>query len=200
MAVNAGDPPVKIMIVGDSCVGKTCILFRFAQGEFPSEYIPTIFDNFSTGMGQPTPLDGLFLIDTAGGQDYDDMRPGIYPGTDIVIITFSCCNTESLRNVQRRWWPEVRQYLPNVLIFLVCAQIDRRDPAKQQEASELVTPRPLTTRKEGRDMAKLIGAYAYLETSALDGIGITELFDACREAAPRNRAARPRGGTICTLL
>ena len=123
---------VKLVVVGDGAVGKTSLLMTYCKDEFPTEYLPTVFDNYSTDLVVDMRQVKLTLWDTAGQEAYDKMRPLSYPDTDVFLVCFSIVNEDSLENVERKWVPELRH--PSMVnrwgrspILLVGLKQDLRD-------------------------------------------------------------------------
>ena len=57
---------IKLVIVGDGAVGKTCLLMSYAGKEFKDDYVPTVFDNYSADLEINQKKVTLTLWDTAG--------------------------------------------------------------------------------------------------------------------------------------
>ena len=117
---------LKIVVVGDGGVGKSCLLISFSTDSFPSEYVPTVFDNYApTYMLDGVPYT-LGLWDTAGQEDYDRLRPLSYPQTDVFLLCFDIARRSSFLNVKEKWVPEIRHHMPETPILLVATKIDLR--------------------------------------------------------------------------
>ena len=66
-----GHKSVKVVLVGDGAVGKTCLLLSYAQDKLPDEYVPTVFDSYSVTVPMGEDNIELNMFDTAGQEDYD---------------------------------------------------------------------------------------------------------------------------------
>lgn len=84
----------------------THAFLRFVR-QFPSEYVPTVFDNYAVTVMIGEDPYTLGLFDTAGQEDYDRLRPLSYPQTDVFLVCFSVTSPASFENVREKWFPEV---------------------------------------------------------------------------------------------
>ena len=164
------------MVVGDGAVGKTCLLISYTTNKFPSEYVPTVFDNYAVTVmigGEPYTL-GLF--DTAGQEDYDRLRPLSYPQTDVFLVCFSVVAPASFENVKEKWVPEIAHHCSKTPFLLVGTQIDLRDDPSYIEKLAKNKQRPISF-ELGEKLAKELKAVKYVECSALTQKGLKNVFD-----------------------
>lgn len=98
----AGVENQKLVVVGDGAVGKTCLLQRYTTNSFDPGYVPTVFENLQHQEivdGQSVSLE---IVDTAGQEGYDSLRPVSYPDTKVFLICFALDSPDSLSNVEQK--------------------------------------------------------------------------------------------------
>eukprot|EP00611_Tribonema_gayanum_P019255 TRINITY_DN3296_c0_g1_i2.p1 TRINITY_DN3296_c0_g1~~TRINITY_DN3296_c0_g1_i2.p1 ORF type:complete len:195 (+),score=32.73 TRINITY_DN3296_c0_g1_i2:53-637(+) len=167
---------IKCVVVGDGAVGKTCLLISYTTNAFPGEYIPTVFDNYSANVmvdGKPI---NLGLWDTAGQEDYDRLRPLSYPQTDVFLVCFSVVDTTSFQNVKLKWIPELQHHAAGVPFILVGTKMDLRNDSKALRSLAERRQQPISF-NEAQNLANELGAYRYMECSALTQQGLKHVFD-----------------------
>ncbi|KAG8715461.1 GTP-binding protein Rho1 [Ceratobasidium sp. 394] len=171
----------KLVIAGDAACGKTSLFLVIAKNSFPTVYIPTIFENYLADIEVAGRRVELALWDTAGHKDYDRLRPLSYPDAHVALIAFAIDSPESLDNVEKQWFPEVKSFCKNCPIILVgCKKELRRDHERVEELGK-VNQHPVTP-EEGMQVAFKIGT-RYLECSAKTGEGVREVFFYAAQAA-----------------
>lgn len=188
---------IKCVVVGDGAVGKTCLLISYTTNKFPSEYVPTVFDNYAVTVmigGEPYTL-GLF--DTAGQEDYDRLRPLSYPQTDIFLLCFAITSPSSFENIKEKWVGEIKHHCPTTPFLLVGTQCDLRDDPVALEQLMRQKQRPITI-EQGERLAKELGAVSYVECSALTQKGLKNVFDEAIITALD--PPKPRKKKTCNLL
>jgi len=168
---------IKVMVVGDGNVGKTCMLISYTTNSFPGEYVPTVFDNYNANaIVDGTPVN-LGLWDTAGSEEYNTLRPLSYPGTDVFVICFSIFSPLSFKNVIDKWYPEITQHMDSKPpVLLVGTKSDLRSKQSAIDSLKAAGEEPIT-QEEGQGLKEEIFAHKYLECSALTQEGLANVFE-----------------------
>lgn len=175
---------LKCVLVGDSAVGKTALLVRFTSETFPDTYKPTVFEN----TGVEVYMDGiqisLGLWDTAGNDNFRQIRPRSYQHADIVLICYSVANPNSLASVQSKWIAEVREHLPKIPVLVVATQTDQRELGSHRTSC--------ISAAEGKRVAQEVQAKGYLECSSLSNRGVQQVFEYAVRTAVNQAKKRAR--------
>lgn len=172
---------VKLVVVGDGAVGKTCLLIAYSTNKAPTDYVPTVFDNYIVNLSAGDHEIELSLWDTAGQEDFDRIRPLSYAGTDVFLVCFSLVSRTSMHNVPYKWIPELRQYCPDTPIVLVGTKADLRSDPMILDQLKAMGQTPVAG-EEGLELARSIGAVNYVECSAITGENLKTVFDTAVKA------------------
>jgi small GTP-binding protein len=153
----------KIILVGDSGVGKTSILKKFINNEFNEDIKCTInIDFFSKSIKIDKNLyTNLKIYDTAGQEKYRALIKQYYQGTDGIILVFDLTNENSF-NKLKSWINEVSDNTEKAQIILVGNKADLIERKIDEETAENFAKQ--------RDIK-------YIETSAKEGTNILLLFE-----------------------
>jgi Ras-related protein Rab-1A len=121
----------KLIIIGDSGIGKSCLLNRFSDDVYTDSYISTIGVDFKI---RTIEVDGrvckLQIWDTAGQERFRTITSSYYRGAHGIVLVFDITNPESFTNCEM-WLTEVQRYATDqVKIILVGTKSDLSDKRK----------------------------------------------------------------------
>jgi len=167
---------IKVALVGDGTVGKTCMLMSYICQAFMEDYVPTMFDNFSAIEEVDGELVNIILWDTAGQEDYETIRTTTcFPNTQVFVVCFSVVHPDSFHNVKQKWLEELKKACPETPFLLVGTKADLRDdPEIVRKLSE--KGRAPISMKDGKKRAKEIKAELYLECTSKDIKSVNRVF------------------------
>ncbi|XP_074588011.1 rac-like GTP-binding protein 7 isoform X3 [Curcuma longa] len=190
---------IKCVTVGDGAVGKTCMLISYTSNTFPTDYVPTVFDNFSANVIVDGSMVNLGLWDTAGQEDYNRLRPLSYRGADVFLLAFSLISKPSYENIYKKWVPELRHYAPAVPIVLVGTKLDLRED--KQYFLDHPGAAPIAT-AQAKELKKMIGAAIYVECSSKTQQNVKAVFDAAIKVVlcPPKLKRKSRKQRKCLIL
>lgn len=163
----------KLLIIGDSGVGKSSLLIRFSDNTFSGSYITTIGVDFKI---RTVVINGervkLQIWDTAGQERFRTITNTYYRGTHGVIVVYDVTNGESFANV-KRWLQEIESNCDVVNKVLVGNKND--DPGRKVVITE-----------DAQRFANQMDIQLF-ETSAKDNLNVEEMFLAITEQVLRHK-------------
>ena len=176
------------LVVGDTGVGKSCLITTYTTNVFPSEdaCIPLVKDKcyFSDVTVKGIPLI-LHMWDIGGSCMQDGQRQLLYSMADVFVVCFSLVNPASLENVRSKWYPEISSFSAYTPIILVGTKCDLRQ--KKKLGSSMLWSSDPITESVGRQMGREIGAVKYVECSAMTKLRLEKVFEEAAKAAPLHR-------------
>ena len=154
----------KILTIGKSVVGKTCILRRFVENKFLKNHLATIGIDFKTKTLNINNQEiKLKIWDTAGQERFRNITTQYYKGADGIVLVYDVTEESS--------YDKIRDWMEQILYNT------QRDDIGLVLLGNKCDMEPRTvTEEQGNKMAEEL-KISYFETSALNGQGIKEAFE-----------------------
>ena len=156
----------KIIVIGNSGVGKSCLTLKATQDIFKEDFASTIgFQFFSFHVKINDKIFKLQIWDTCGQEIYRSLITNFYRSTALAIICYSVNDRKSFEEAEI-WLKQVKMNSdPDCKVFLIANKID--------------LPNRVVTSEEGMKYKKDNDFECYMETSAKTGVNVRELFVNC---------------------
>ena len=158
----------KVLLLGDSTVGKTCFLKRYLDDTFQDVYLSTIgFDfKFKTVTLSNGNQIKLQIWDTVGEERYRTIAKSYYKGAHGIVLIYDITNKTSFKNI-KKWISQIKEELSNkISIVLVANKIDM--------------PERIVSEEDGKNLANSMNLQIF-EASARDNINVSEAFQELAE-------------------
>ena len=156
----------KVVLIGESGVGKTCIINQFMNGKFDANSLSTLSAQFFrknivfSGDKNIT----LDIWDTAGQEMFRSLNRIFYSNSKVVVLVYDVTNKKSFDELKNYWWGQIKENCNNNIIIALAA--NKCDLYEQRQVSD----------EEGEEFAESLGAL-FASTSAKNDSGITKLFE-----------------------
>lgn len=159
----------KIVLLGESSVGKSSIVERFQMNIFNDKKSSTIGAAFinkkivvDTVKGEPTKMINFQIWDTAGQERFHDLTPLYYRNANLALVVYDVTNDHSV--VKADYWINQLEEFPEIQVVLVGNKVDLESSIDEEELTKL----------QNSHTDKIIGEF---KTSAKLGDGIKEMFE-----------------------
>ena len=157
----------KVVLVGDSGVGKTCIIQRYVNNDYSENTESTSTSTYTCKTIEYKEFNKTITFDiwdTAGQELYRALARNFYLNASIGILVYDIRRKESFDSIKDYWYEQLKGSGEENMVFGVAG--NKCDLFEEEKVSE----------EEGRKFAKSIGAVFHL-TSGKESTGINELFE-----------------------
>ena len=162
----------KLVILGESAVGKSSITQRYVNGEFTGLYQPTLGALFLTKkIVQEDRIVKLEIWDTAGQERFHSLTPLYYKSAKIAIVVFDITNTASFDRA-KKWVEEIIEKANPGIVICICGNKNDLEDKREVKA------------EDAHKYAEEIGSF-YIEVSAKTNNNIDEMFNQIIERLPK---------------
>uniref|UniRef100_A0AAV2KH28 small monomeric GTPase n=1 Tax=Knipowitschia caucasica TaxID=637954 RepID=A0AAV2KH28_KNICA len=173
------DISFKVMLLGDSAVGKTCVLVRFKDGAFlGGNFIATVGIDFRNKV---LDVDNfkvkLQIWDTAGQERFRSVTHAYYRDAQALLLLYDITNKSSFDNI-RAWLTEIHEYAQKDVVIMLLGN-----------KADLAAERVVKT-EEGEKLAKEYGV-PFMETSAKTGVNVELSFHAIARELKHREMQQP---------
>ena len=159
-------PCCKVVLLGDSGVGKTCIISRYISGAFDQNSPSTNGASYASKIINFEQLNkqiSLDIWDTAGQEKYKSLTKFFYKDAAVAILVYDVTQKESFENMKGYWFQQLQEFGSKDLILGVAG--NKCDMYEKEEVNE----------NDAKQFAESIGAFFQI-TSAKNNTGIQDLF------------------------
>jgi len=171
----------KLLLIGDSGVGKSCLLLRFADDTYTESYISTIGVDFKI---RTIELYGktikLQIWDTAGQERFRTITSSYYRGAHGIIVVYDVTDQESFNNV-KQWLHEIDRY--------ACENVNKLLVGNKSD----LTSKRVVSFDAAKEFADNLGI-EFLETSAKNSTNVEQAFMTMAAQIKNRMANAPAGG------
>ncbi|EAZ63413.1 GTP-binding protein of the rab family [Scheffersomyces stipitis CBS 6054] len=178
--IDIPPPSYKIVLLGDSSVGKTCLVHRFITNKFDQNTANTIGAAFITkkytSANKPDRQLKFEIWDTAGQERYRSLTPMYYRNAKVALVCFDMNNFETTFKTAKFWIEQIElngatDASDPIEIRLVGNKMDLFDKPQPEDLTEEQQNRAKDQKQETNN------TITFHRTSAKDGSGVTEVFD-----------------------
>ena len=167
----------KVIMVGESAVGKTSLVTKYLKQPFSQKTVSTSSPVFVTATENVNGREvALEIWDTAGQEQYRSLMAMYYRGADVALL----CFTKETLNTITEWSKVVRDAEPHCEIILALTKLDLLTDDEIQEVRSSV-----------ETLEDTVHFTSFIETSSKNNEGVAELFATAAKSTPKSQPPPP---------